>query len=178
MQLVGLERPGWPMVSVPSGAGAKKAVQKQLPLLQGYDEIVIFTTMTNQVAKPLKSVLVYYRLQSRLPTSRATTRTPQTPSKPMTQTLYAIWDAKPFRPDGIVDGKTLLDLVTTPSPAADHDYPFQGLQSKLHDQVWRACHNHRRIWHRQIQLLSQLTFLTRGNGSVIWRWKNPTVVLP
>ena len=22
----------------------------------------------------------------------------------------AIWDAKPFRPDGIVDGKTLLDL--------------------------------------------------------------------
>ena len=44
----------------------------------------------------------------------------------------AIWDARPYRPDGIVDGKTLLELVTTPSPAADHDYPFQGLQSKLH----------------------------------------------
>ena len=37
-----------------------------------------------------------------------------------------------YKPDGIVDAKTLLELVTTPSPPADHDYPFQGLQSKLH----------------------------------------------
>jgi twinkle protein len=43
-----------------------------------------------------------------------------------------IWDAKPYRPDGIIDGKSLLELVTTPSPPSDHDYPFQGLQSKLH----------------------------------------------
>ena len=28
--------------------------------------------------------------------------------------------------------KSLLDVVTTPAPPADHDYPFQGLQSKLH----------------------------------------------
>ena len=44
----------------------------------------------------------------------------------------AIWDAKPYRPDGIVDGKTLLSLVTTPNPPNDHDYPFQGLQQLLH----------------------------------------------
>jgi len=44
----------------------------------------------------------------------------------------AIWDAKPYRPDGIVDGKTLLELVTTPSPPSDHDYPFEGIQSMLH----------------------------------------------
>ena len=44
----------------------------------------------------------------------------------------AIWDAKPYRPDGIIDGKSLLELVTTPNPPNDHDYPFQGLQSKLH----------------------------------------------
>ena len=44
----------------------------------------------------------------------------------------AYWSAKPYRPDGIVDGKSLLELVTTPNPPNDHDYPFQGLQSKLH----------------------------------------------
>jgi len=44
----------------------------------------------------------------------------------------AIWDAKPYRPDGIVDGKSLLEIVTTPNPPSDHDYPFQGLQAKLH----------------------------------------------
>ncbi|NBX50948.1 hypothetical protein EBT25_13705, partial [bacterium] len=44
----------------------------------------------------------------------------------------AIWNAKPYRPDGIVDGKSLLELVTTPTPPSDHDYPFEGLQQKLH----------------------------------------------
>jgi twinkle protein len=37
-----------------------------------------------------------------------------------------------YKPDGIVDAKSLLDIITTPSPPADHDYPFQGLQTKLH----------------------------------------------
>ena len=44
----------------------------------------------------------------------------------------AIWDAKPYRPDGIIDGKTLLEVSNTPNPPNDHDYPFQGLQDKLH----------------------------------------------
>jgi twinkle protein len=44
----------------------------------------------------------------------------------------AIWDAKSYRPDGIVDGKSLLELVTTPNPPHDHEYPFNGLQNKLH----------------------------------------------
>ncbi len=35
--------PGWPMVSLPHGcASAKKDVQKQIPLFQEYDEIVLF----------------------------------------------------------------------------------------------------------------------------------------
>jgi twinkle protein len=44
----------------------------------------------------------------------------------------AIWNAEEYRPDGIVEGKTLQSLVTTPLPPADHDYPFQCLQDKLH----------------------------------------------
>ena len=39
---------------------------------------------------------------------------------------------KQYKPDGIVDAKNLLELITTPTPTADHDYPFQGLQRKLH----------------------------------------------
>ncbi len=44
----------------------------------------------------------------------------------------AIWDAKPYRPDGIVDAKSLLELVTTPNPPCDYEYPFAGLNEKLH----------------------------------------------
>ena len=35
--------PGWPMVSLPHGAAsAKKDCQKQIPLFQGYEEIILF----------------------------------------------------------------------------------------------------------------------------------------
>ena len=37
-----------------------------------------------------------------------------------------------YKPDGIVDAKSLIDVITTPTPPSDHDYPFQGLQNKLH----------------------------------------------
>ena len=44
----------------------------------------------------------------------------------------AIWDAVPYQPDGIVDAKTLLDEVTTPQKPFDHEYPYKGLNEKLH----------------------------------------------
>ena len=44
----------------------------------------------------------------------------------------AIWDAKPYRPDGIVDGKSMLDVVTAPTEAAKWDYPFKGMNDMLH----------------------------------------------
>ena len=34
---------GWPMVSLPHGAAsARKDVQKQIPLFQGYEEVILF----------------------------------------------------------------------------------------------------------------------------------------
>ena len=51
-----------------------------------------------------------------------------------TEAIRAVcnYDHQQHRPDGIVDAKTLLELVTTPQPPSDYDYPYQGLQSKLH----------------------------------------------
>ena len=43
----------------------------------------------------------------------------------------AIWDSKPYQPDGIVDAKTLLKEVTTPQKESDYDYPYDGLNRKL-----------------------------------------------
>jgi twinkle protein len=37
-----------------------------------------------------------------------------------------------YKPDGIVEAKSLLELVTTPNPPNDYDYPIQGLQKLLH----------------------------------------------
>ena len=127
--------PGWPMVSLPSGAAAaRKSVQRALPWLQGYEEIVLFfdndeagrkaTEEAAGVLPPGKTKIA--RLENYKDASDALQANDSEAIR------RAIWDAKPYRPDGIVDGKSLLDLVTTPSPPANHEYPFEGLNKKLH----------------------------------------------
>ena len=128
--------PGWPMVSLPSGAAAaKKSIQRNLQWLQGYEEIVLFFDNDEAGRKATEEAA------SVLPPGKCKIASLQGDYKDASDALIAndpetirraIWDAKPYRPDGIVDGKSLLDLVTTPNPPCDHDYPFDGLQRYLH----------------------------------------------
>jgi len=126
---------GWPMVSLPHGAAsAKKDIQKQIPLLQGYQEIILFfdgdeagrkaSEEAAQVLPPGKVKIA--RLEGYKDASEALQENDAEAIR------KAIWNAKEYRPDGIIEGKTLETLVTTPIPPADHEYPFKGLQDKLH----------------------------------------------
>ncbi len=126
---------GWPMVSLPHGASsARKDVQKVIPLLQGYEEIVLFfdndeagrkaTEETAGILPPGKVKIA--RLEAYKDPSEALQ------AKDAEAIRKAIWDSKPYRPDGIIDGKNLLEIVTTPQAPHDHKYPFQGLNEKLH----------------------------------------------
>ena len=125
----------WPMVSLPHGAaGARKDLQKQIPLLQGYEEIVLFfdndeagRNATEQAASvlPLGKVKI-----ARLEKYKDASDALQANDKEAIR--RAIWDAKPYQPDGIVSAKSLLDVVTTPSPPCDHQYKWSGLQNKTH----------------------------------------------
>jgi len=127
--------PSWPMVSLPHGAAsAKKDIQKQVPLFQGYDEIVLFFDGDDPgrkaaeeaagVLPPGKTKIAY--LDGYKDASEALQANDSEAIR------KAIWDAKPYRPDGIIDGKTLLELVKTPQKPFDHEYPFKGLNEKLH----------------------------------------------
>ena len=126
---------GWPHVSLPHGAqGAKKDIQKQIPLFQGYQEIVLFfdgDQAGRKAAEDAASVLPpgkvkIARLESYKDASEALqANDPEAIRK-------AIWDAKPYQPDGIVDAKSLLKEVTTPQKPFDHEYPYKGLNEKLH----------------------------------------------
>ena len=126
---------GWPMVSLPHGAAsAKKDLQKQLPLLQGYNEIVLFFDNDDagrKAAEEAAGVLPPGKVKiARLDKYKDASDALQ--ANDADAIRKAIWDAEEYRPDGIVEGKTLQKLVTTPLPPADHDYPFQCLQDKLH----------------------------------------------
>jgi twinkle protein len=126
---------GWPMVSLPSGAAAaKKSIQRNLEWLQGFSEIVLFydndaagrkaTEESASVLPPGKCKIASLQGDYKDASDALAANDPEAIRR-------AIWDAKPYRPDGIVDGKSLLEVVTTPSPPANHDYPFAGLNSKL-----------------------------------------------
>jgi twinkle protein len=126
---------GWPMVSLPGGAAAaRKSIQRNLEWLQGYEEIVLFFDNDEAGRKATEEAA------SVLPPGKCKIASLQGDYKDASDALTAndseairraIWDAKPYRPDGIVDGKTLINLVTTPLPPSEHDYPFEGLQKKL-----------------------------------------------
>ena len=126
----------WPMVSLPHGAaGAKKDIQKQIPFLQGYQEIVLFFDKDEAGRRATEQVAAV------LPQGTVKIAHLADPYKDASDALQAndadairraIWDAKDYQPDGIVSAKTLLDTVTTPSPPCDHKYKWDGLQTKTH----------------------------------------------
>ena len=125
----------WPMVSLPHGAaGAKKDLQKQIPLLQGYEEIVLFFDNDDAGRRAVEQAATILPLGkvkiARLDKYKDASDALQ--ANDAEAVRRAIWDAKPYQPDGIVDGKSLLEQVTTPSPPCDYEYPFPGLQSMTH----------------------------------------------
>ena len=127
--------PTWDVVSLPSGAaGAKKAIQKNLEFLQGYEEVLLWFDNDEpgqEAAKAAAGVLppgkaFIARLEAYKDLSDAWQEGDQTAID------KAFFNRQEYRPDGIVEGKSLLELVTTPQPPNDYDYPFQGLQRILH----------------------------------------------
>ena len=127
--------PGWPMVSIPDGAkSAKRSIQRQLEWLQGYEEIVLFFDNDDagrEAAKDAASILPPGKCTiARLDDWKDASDALQEGAAQ--QIREAIWNAKPFRPDGIVEAKSLLDQILTPNDEGLHEYPYKGLQSKLH----------------------------------------------
>ena len=125
----------WPMVSLPHGAaGAKKDLQKQIPLLQGYEEIVLFFDNDDAGRRAVEQAATILPLGkvkiARLEQYKDASDALQANDKEAIR--RAIWDAKPYQPDGIVSAKSLLEAVTTPSPPCDHSYKWSGLQAKTH----------------------------------------------
>ena len=125
----------FPAVSLPSGAAAaKKAMKTNYEWLQQFEKIILFfdndeagQKAVNDAANALPPGKVFI---ASLDAYKDASDALQANDYKAIENAY--WGAKPYRPDGIVEGRSLLELVTTPQPPSDHDYPFQGLQSKLH----------------------------------------------
>lgn len=127
--------PGWPMVSIPDGAqSAKRSIQKQLEWLQHFEEIVLFfdgDDAGRQAAKDAASILPPGKTKiARLHDWKDASDALQ--AGEIQAVKEAIWNASAYRPDGIVEAKNLLEQILKPNDEGLHEYPYSGLNRKLH----------------------------------------------
>jgi len=121
-----------PVVSLPNGAqAAVKAVKKDMEWLSQFDEIVLLFDNDEPGQKAAKEAAAV------LPPGRA--KIAELPLKDANDMLVAdkakelstaIFNAKPYRPDGIVSGAELRDSVLNAPAVVSYAYPWQGLNVK------------------------------------------------
>ena len=121
----------WPVVSVKTGAaGAKKEIAQAVEWLESFDS-VIFMFDNDEVGQ--KAAIECAGLLSpnkakiaRLPLKDASDMLQQGLSKEL---VDAMWGAKSYRPDGIINGADLWEAVSTIEEVESVAYPYDGLNA-------------------------------------------------
>lgn len=103
----------WPVVSIWSGAGgAAKAIKRSLEWLESFNEVIFCFDQDEpgqEAALECAAVLSPGKAKiARLPHKDANECLKQGATKEL---LQALWDAKPYRPDGIVSGQDLWEKI-------------------------------------------------------------------
>lgn len=123
----------WPVVSVANGAGgAAENVAANLEFLESFD-VVVFMFDSDEPGRAAAAACAEVLTPGKghvatLPLKDASemlvaVRTPEL--------ISAMWDAKPFRPDGIVAGTDLWETIIKPLPGAQCHYPYPELDAAL-----------------------------------------------
>ena len=116
----------------PNGAaGAKKALAKQLEWLEKFESVVLMFDNDEAGIKAIEECVSLFQPGKakicKLPLKDANDMLLENRSSEL---VDAIWGAKVYRPDGIVDGRDLWDLISTEDTSESCDYPYQGLNDK------------------------------------------------
>ena len=124
----------WPVVSIPNGAqAAKKVIEANLEYLDKFEDIILMFDMDEPGRKACEECAKV------LPAGKAfIANLPcKDPNECLlsgkgSEVLQAIWNAKPYRPDGIVSGADLYEkCVTDIDDLKDSvEYPWKALQEK------------------------------------------------
>ena len=119
----------WPTVSLPQGAAsARRSIKDNWDYLDGFEEIILMFDMDEAGQKAAQEVA------EMLPVGKA--KIARLPLKDANECLLkgeggaiinAVWQAREYRPDGIVSAGDLRELVTKPEVQSDIVYPFPRL---------------------------------------------------
>lgn len=122
----------WPVVSVPNGAqGAKKSIMKALEWLEGFEEVILMFDMDTPGQEAAKECAELF------PPGKC--KIASLPMKDPNECLLAgkseaiiqaMWNAKPYRPDGILNGQDLWEEISKEETIESVPYPWLALNEK------------------------------------------------
>ena len=122
----------WPVVSIPNGAqAAEKTIRQHLDWISGFDTVVLMFDMD----EPGQKAAVACAQLLKPGTARIAHLSEKDPNELLKQgrpqeIVSAIWNAKPYRPDGIVSAADLWDLVSSDDLVPTVPYPYASLTQK------------------------------------------------
>lgn len=129
-----LQNNQWPVVSIPNGAqAAKKAFEDNLEYLSSFDKVIIMFDMDDAGRKGAEEAAKV------LPVGKAYIATLpfKDPNECLkegksSEVIKAIWNAKIYRPDGIVCGSDLFDdcVLHISEFSNREEYPWEALNAK------------------------------------------------
>lgn len=124
----------WPVVSIPTGAqGAKKAIAANINWLEQFDKVVLMFDNDEPGKKAASECAELFS-----PNKACIATLPMKDANEMLmagkvpELVDAMWNAKSFRPDGIVSGAAVWDLIVRDDEVESKDYPWQLLNQKTH----------------------------------------------
>ena len=122
----------WPTVSVPNGAsGARKSISKNLEYFDGFEEIILMFDMDEPGQKAARECAELFQ-----PGKAKIASLPlKDPNECLlagkgAEVISAIWNAKEYRPDGIISGQDLWAEVLKEDVKATVGYPWAALNQK------------------------------------------------
>lgn len=122
----------WPTVSVPNGAqGAKRALSNNLEYFDGFEEVILMFDMDEPGQAAAKECAELFKPGK----AKIATLPMKDPNECLLagkegDIVQAIWNAKPFRPDGIISGQDLWEDIIHVDVNNSIEYPWKDLTAK------------------------------------------------
>ena len=129
--------PRYPAVSLPSGAaGGAKAVARDIAFFETFEEVLVCMDRDEagqKAAEEIASLFTPGRCRLMLVPEGANDVCDACSKGLQEELVQAFWEAKPYRPDGIVAGDDLLEAILEDRGAESlAEYPWAGMNEMLH----------------------------------------------
>lgn len=122
----------WATVSVPNGAqGAKKAIMKNLEYFNGFEEVIFMFDMDEPGQKAARECAELFESgKAKIAVLGLKDPNELLQAGKDQEIISAIWNAKEFRPDGIISAADLWEEVSSVDTTESIPYPWQQLNLK------------------------------------------------